>query len=306
MDAEAPKLFFSYARADSDFALRLATDLRSAGIKLWIDQLDICPGARWDQAVEGALKSCSGVLVILSPASVRSNNVLDEVSFALEENKRVVPVRRDECEIPFRLKRLQYIDFAQSYDNGLTELRAALGSAGTLSWTVPSPGDLRLQKFFSGLVHLRRRRIVLIGVPTVLVIAIVITIIVATGGSPNFRKNNGVPAEINRSDPKRADTSAPVVAATSGKREPDGSGDSQPALSSAGVIAFHWTGAAGVLVDIMDSNQKSSLKTISCGGGQVCNNDAAPGKYYLKIGAPGFEQPILVNVRASETSAVPR
>jgi hypothetical protein len=277
MDAEAPKLFFSYARADSVFALRLAKDLRSAGIQLWIDQLDICPGSRWDQAVEGALKGCSEVLVILSPASVRSNNVLDEVSFALEDNKRVVPVRRDECEIPFRLKRLQYIDFARSYDNGLTELRAALGSAGTLSLTAPSPGDQRLQ-FFRGPVYLRLRRIVLIGVPTVLVIAIVITIIVATGGSPNFRKNNGVPALINRSDPKRADTSAPVVAATSGKREPDGSGDSQPSLSSAGVIAFHWTGGASVLVDIMDSNQKSSLKTISCGGGQICNNDVAPGK----------------------------
>jgi hypothetical protein len=77
----------------------------------------------------------------------------------------------------------------------------------------------------------------------------------------------------------------------------------QPA---AGVIAFHWTGAASVLTEIWDWNQRNSLKTISCGSGQVCNTDVAPGRYYLKIAAPGFEQPILVSVRTNETSVVPR
>jgi hypothetical protein len=83
MGGEETKLFFSYSRADSEFALRLAKDLRTAGARLWIDQLDIPPGARWDQSVEQALKCCSAVLVVLSPASVQSENVLDEIHFAL-------------------------------------------------------------------------------------------------------------------------------------------------------------------------------------------------------------------------------
>src|SRR5512142_3024261 len=99
-------IFFSYARQDSDFALKLGTQLRERGARLWLDQLDIAPGARWDDAIEKALANCSHVVAILSPASVDSNNVMDEVSYALEEGKQVIPVLYRECEIPFRLRRL--------------------------------------------------------------------------------------------------------------------------------------------------------------------------------------------------------
>ena len=51
--------FFSYSRADSDFALRLAKDLREAGASVWVDQLDVKLGQRWDSAVESALEGVS-------------------------------------------------------------------------------------------------------------------------------------------------------------------------------------------------------------------------------------------------------
>ena len=89
---ETGKLFFSYARADSEFVLKLAEDLRSSGINLWLDQLDIPGGARWDRSVEEALKVSPSLLVVLSPASVTSDNVMDEVSFGLETHKRIVPI----------------------------------------------------------------------------------------------------------------------------------------------------------------------------------------------------------------------
>ena len=44
MSADAPAAFFSYCRDDSDFALRLAEDLKATGAAVWIDQLDIEPG----------------------------------------------------------------------------------------------------------------------------------------------------------------------------------------------------------------------------------------------------------------------
>jgi TIR domain len=43
---------------------------------LWVDQLDITKGAIWDQEVERALQACSHVLIVLSPASVNSHNVM--------------------------------------------------------------------------------------------------------------------------------------------------------------------------------------------------------------------------------------
>jgi hypothetical protein len=128
MTVDLPKVFFSYARADAEFVLKLANDLRSAGISLWIDQLDIRPGERWDSAVENALKASPCLLVVLSPASVASQNVMDEVAFALENNKTVVPVLHTRCVIPFRIQRLQYIDFTATYNNGLTRLLGALNA----------------------------------------------------------------------------------------------------------------------------------------------------------------------------------
>jgi len=117
-----PRAFFSYSREDSDFAMRLAADLRSSGAAIWLDQLDIRPGERWDRSVETALADCTRVLLILSPSSVESTNVMDEVSFALEEQKTVIPVLYRPCKIPFRLRRLQYIDFREDYDSALRHL----------------------------------------------------------------------------------------------------------------------------------------------------------------------------------------
>lgn len=119
-------IFFSYSRDDSEFVLELAKDLRIAGATIWLDQLDIQPGSRWDSSIEKALQNSPTLLVILSGSSVKSHNVLDEVSYALEEHKKVVPVFLEECEIPFRLRRLQYADFSGNRETGLKTLVDAL------------------------------------------------------------------------------------------------------------------------------------------------------------------------------------
>jgi Tfp pilus assembly protein PilF len=118
--------FFSYSRNDSEFALRLAEDLKAAGQNVWLDQLDIVPGQQWDRAIEEELTRSPRILVILSPSSVESPNVMDEVSFALEEGKTVVPIIYKNCKIPFRLRRLQHVDFTQDYARGLKNLLKAL------------------------------------------------------------------------------------------------------------------------------------------------------------------------------------
>ena len=119
--------FFSYSREDSEFALRLAEDLRTAGAAVWIDQLDIEPGTRWDRAIEDALNNCPRMLVILSPLSVKSDNVRDEISFALKKQKTVIPILHLDCDLPIRLARLQYIDFRSDYAGGLEALLKTLG-----------------------------------------------------------------------------------------------------------------------------------------------------------------------------------
>ncbi len=81
-------IFFSYSRADaSDFALRLAVDLKKEGFNVWIDQQDIRAGSEWDIEIEKALETSDCLLFVESEKSVTSTNVLDEVYYALEQKK---------------------------------------------------------------------------------------------------------------------------------------------------------------------------------------------------------------------------
>ena len=125
MPGEA-KAFFSYSRQDSEFALRLAKDLRERGAAIWIDQLDIEPGTHWDESVEKAVAACSIFLVLLSPHSTESENVMDEVAYALDEKKAIVPVMFCDCKVPLRLRRMQYVDVRASYETGVQEILKSL------------------------------------------------------------------------------------------------------------------------------------------------------------------------------------
>lgn len=139
------KIFFSYSRVDgSAFALRLARDLKDLGFDVWIDQEDIRAGSEWDVEIEHALETCDCLLFLESERSVSSNNVLDEVYYALEQKKRVIPVIVHDSKTPYRLQRLQHIDFSADYAAGLSQLVQELKEAGAnASWTA---GDVTENK----------------------------------------------------------------------------------------------------------------------------------------------------------------
>ena len=124
--AEADTYFLSYSRSDQELALRLATYVRAQGIGLWVDQLDIRPSEHWDRAIERAVSKCRGIVVVLSPRSVASDNVADEISFAIDGGKSVLPVMIERCSLPLRITRMQVIDATGNYDKALEECVAEL------------------------------------------------------------------------------------------------------------------------------------------------------------------------------------
>jgi TPR repeat protein len=119
--------FVSYSREDSEFALRLTKDLKEKGANVWMDKLDIRAGQFWDAEVEDAVRNCSRMLVILSPASVASHQVTNEFMAAISKGKPVIPILFQECEIPIQLQRVQYANFGTAYDTGMAELLVSLG-----------------------------------------------------------------------------------------------------------------------------------------------------------------------------------
>jgi hypothetical protein len=118
--------FLSYARADDKSALRFADDLLAAGVSVWVDQYDIRPSQHWDRAIEAAIRACDGLIVILSPASVASPNVADEVSVAINDGKAVIPIMIAPCVLPLRMTRMHFIDATRDYETALRRTLAAL------------------------------------------------------------------------------------------------------------------------------------------------------------------------------------
>ena len=124
--------FLSYSRSDEAVALRFATDLRDRGVAMWVDQFDIRPSEHWDRAIERAVHQCRGLVVILSPRSVESDNVADEISFAIDHQKSVLPVMIERCRPPLRITRMQVIDAIGCYERALEQCVRVLGGADPL------------------------------------------------------------------------------------------------------------------------------------------------------------------------------
>src|SRR5262249_37851119 len=84
----------------------------------------------WDLEIEKAMTTATSMIAVLSTASIASPNFMDEVSYALEKDKRIIPVLLSDVETPFRLRRLQRIDFTTDYDIGFRSLLNALQLQG--------------------------------------------------------------------------------------------------------------------------------------------------------------------------------
>lgn len=119
-------VFTSYSHEDTGNARRLVTDLRQRNVKVWRDADDLPLGVPWDDEVQATLNKCSHVLVISTPRSVKSTNVRDELNFAVERKKIVIPLIFESCELPLRIHRLNWVDFQDDYQSGLDFLMERL------------------------------------------------------------------------------------------------------------------------------------------------------------------------------------
>ncbi|MDO8543633.1 MAG: toll/interleukin-1 receptor domain-containing protein [Opitutaceae bacterium] len=124
-----PAVFLSYARADSAFATRLSNNLLKHNIDVWLDVYRLQPARSWARQIGEALDTCQTMIVVLSPTSVASENVEDEWNYYLDHKKTTVVTLHQPCKVPYRLSKLQYIDFhSMSYDQALARLIATLNT----------------------------------------------------------------------------------------------------------------------------------------------------------------------------------
>jgi len=80
-------VFLSYSRADRALASEVARGLRQLGVDVWWDE-DM-PGVDWQEELARQINQLDVVLVLWTPASLKSQNVRDEARLGLQTEKLV-------------------------------------------------------------------------------------------------------------------------------------------------------------------------------------------------------------------------
>jgi TIR domain len=132
------KVFISHSSTDTKLAKRVADTLREAGFQVW-DDTQMLPGENLAESLGKALNESDAMVVLLTPSSIHSSNILFEVGYALgklEYKGRLIPViaapaeQFKSGEIPwvFNLQQFQMIRVPnlEKDEEGLKKITQAL------------------------------------------------------------------------------------------------------------------------------------------------------------------------------------
>jgi hypothetical protein len=124
-------VFISYSRTDRDYAQLLAGFLQGAGVPVWFDY-EIQTGDRFGQKIQAAIDECQVFLPLITPASVESEWVGREISYAAMQKKRILPLRLGDCGLPIEIAFLDCLDVRDGQlppQRFVDQVRALVGAA---------------------------------------------------------------------------------------------------------------------------------------------------------------------------------
>lgn len=118
LNLQRSRIFLSYAKEDEIKVKSFYKKLLRERLNPWIDLTDLSPGQDWDSVIVKAIRNARFVIVFLSNYSVNKRGyVQKEIAEALdladrmpEDELFIIPVRLEECTVPSRLSKWQWID----------------------------------------------------------------------------------------------------------------------------------------------------------------------------------------------------
>ena len=126
------KVFLCHASGDKPPVRELYRRLVAEGVDAWLDQERLLPGQDWRLEIPRAVQDADVVVICLSKKSItKEGYVQKEIKFALDiaEEKPegtifLIPARLEDCVVPERLSRWQWVDLYE--ENGFIRLLRSL------------------------------------------------------------------------------------------------------------------------------------------------------------------------------------
>jgi len=85
-------IYISYSHKDIKFADRIAKAIEKNGINVWIDRENMVPAASWTQQIYQAIENAEAFFFLISPDSIKSRLLQNEISHAVNNNKRIISI----------------------------------------------------------------------------------------------------------------------------------------------------------------------------------------------------------------------
>lgn len=122
------EVFLSHSHRNHVFADKLASTMRSYGVRVWYSKTSIVGAQQWHDEIGSALGRCDWFVVVLSPSSVKARWVKHELLYALNDSRyegRIVPIMYKKCDasdLSWTLPTFQFVDFTHGYSTGCRAL----------------------------------------------------------------------------------------------------------------------------------------------------------------------------------------
>ncbi|HEY6170672.1 MAG TPA: TIR domain-containing protein [Candidatus Kapabacteria bacterium] len=139
-------IFISYSSKDREKAQQLTKLLASAGLSVWIDQAGLEVSNSWSKEIVQAINDCKAFLVLLSPNSLASHNVIKEVSLASEKRKKILPLELE----PITLTDDFEYQLAGIHRTSMTNIDAIIRALGKLGLEATQAPTLKIVKETDG------------------------------------------------------------------------------------------------------------------------------------------------------------
>lgn len=127
------KVYLCYSSDDRLVVKEHYQNLLDNGIDVWFNEESILPGQDWELEIPKAAKNADAFIIFLSNKSItKEGYVQKEIKIGLdiadekpEGSIFIIPARLEECTVPSRLSRWQWVDLFSEY--GFSKLMRSLG-----------------------------------------------------------------------------------------------------------------------------------------------------------------------------------
>jgi hypothetical protein len=109
-------IFLSYARQDFPFVEDILIYLKTKNINVFIDIVDLRVGNDWESQIEESIINSDFFIIALSPISLKSIPVTNELNIAIRHGKTILPILLQSCKYPSILSKTQWVDFRINFD----------------------------------------------------------------------------------------------------------------------------------------------------------------------------------------------